>query len=430
MQRTFYAVFTALLFAVSGASSSVDSLHRVDESRRVVLETVSDAYLKELLDDISEWILTLGLPTNNITGNKDTLHTSIFINSNLARILLANYKLSGKKEYLNVGLQWCDAFVSLQKDIPTSHGKEIGGYWDTGYATLYIADTGTAVTALAVCYDLAHSDVRRTKYKEALLKFDLFVRHGSISTPHCTFKPNCTYDNGNNETTSSFVLESGALGDGYYKGSINLTPYTISTATTGGAFYAEMFALSLKDAPGAPGGHAFSQDQDPNPDYETIATNSVKWILNSRASNGAIPYIITPPSTHEQVYQAITYSTEAFIDSHIRFGAKTFPELKTLKSTVLYILERQGPDGILIVNGTQGEQQRSPRAISLLQWYLKNVDDEKELGDRIKVAIGKYFDYLKSHRAEYGINQFALVTGFVGLVTADLLQPWCTFVKN
>ena len=73
-----------------------------------------------------------------------------------------------------------------------------------------------------------------------------------------------------------------------------------------------------------------------------------------------------------------------------------------------------------------GEVALSPLALS--ETVL--TDDEKELGDRIKVAIGKYFDYLKSHRAEYGINQFALVTGFVGLVTADLLQPWCTFVKN
>ena len=33
---------------------------------------------------------------------------------------------------------------------------------------------------------------------------------------------------------TGWIREDGALGDGYYKQMINLTPYTIATATTGG----------------------------------------------------------------------------------------------------------------------------------------------------------------------------------------------------
>lgn len=39
--------------------------------------------------------------------------------------------------------------VALQYDAETSTGKA-GGYWDTGYETIYIADTGTAVTVLVL----------------------------------------------------------------------------------------------------------------------------------------------------------------------------------------------------------------------------------------------------------------------------------------
>ncbi len=93
----------------------------------------NEVLVKEMLNKISDWILTLDLSSNNITGVKDTLRTSIFINGNLARVLISNYKLSGKEVYLQEALKWCDTFVSLQHDITTSINT-IGGYWDTGYS--------------------------------------------------------------------------------------------------------------------------------------------------------------------------------------------------------------------------------------------------------------------------------------------------------
>ena len=86
-----------------------------------------------MLDKISDWILTLGLSSNNVTGIKDSLTTSIFINGNLARVLMSNYKLSGNEVYLKEAIRWCDTFVSLQHDITTSVDT-VGGYWDTGYS--------------------------------------------------------------------------------------------------------------------------------------------------------------------------------------------------------------------------------------------------------------------------------------------------------
>jgi hypothetical protein len=67
--------------------------------------------LRPLLKASADWIMTLGLRTNNITGAKDTLKTSIFINGNLARVLLASYRLTGNKDHLDEGLSWCDTFI-------------------------------------------------------------------------------------------------------------------------------------------------------------------------------------------------------------------------------------------------------------------------------------------------------------------------------
>ena len=55
----------------------------------------------------------------------------------------------------------------------------------------------------------------------------------------------CAYDGvpSKNETAPGWVIgdgaDKGALGDGYYKGSVNVLPYTISTALSGGVFQAE-----------------------------------------------------------------------------------------------------------------------------------------------------------------------------------------------
>ena len=144
--------------------------------------------LEPILQNISEWIVgETNLPSNNITNARDTLSTSIFINGNLARVLIASAKIFKNQTYLNVGLAWCDTLVTLQNDALTHDGKRVGGWWDTGYSELYskcffhrivahklnvlflVADTGTAVTALALCYDAlnengAEAAARREAY--------------------------------------------------------------------------------------------------------------------------------------------------------------------------------------------------------------------------------------------------------------------------
>ena len=236
------------------------------------------------------------------------------------------------------GLQWCDTFVAMQQKIITqaasSSSHHFGGYWDTGYNELYLADTGTAVTTLALCHQYAKSQLRKQEYVNALDRFDSFVTYGSTTVPSCNFTPNCSYDEGKGQTCAGWVREDGSLGDGYYKGSINLTPYTIATATVGGAFYAEMYRLKKCNS------SVLHKDQSIECErYRTTALNAVSWLLESREQDGSIPYIITPPATGIQhTYQSISYSAEAFIDASLRFQYN----LSSLDSTALWLCKHQG----------------------------------------------------------------------------------------
>lgn len=108
--------------------------------------------------------MTLDVGSNVIHGGHYPVNDSIFVNGNLARVLMASSKIFQEPRYLAEGLRWCDTFVSQMVDVETSTGQS-GGWWDTGYQQLYIADTGTAVTALAVGYYLADTAARKSIYQ-------------------------------------------------------------------------------------------------------------------------------------------------------------------------------------------------------------------------------------------------------------------------
>ena len=381
--------------------------------------TVHTAAAKLILRNISNWILQTSLPTNNLTNTQDSLKTSIFINGNLARVLLASSSIfDDEPAYLSTGLLWCDAFVKLQHDQDTHDGRSAGGWWDTGYSDLFIADTGTAVTCLALCYDMTHDTQRKSNYMNAMLKFSEFVVNGTSTTPKCTFTPSCQYDALGNETevAATFLVGDGSLGDGYYEHRLNTPSYTIATATTGGAFFSELYALTGRS------------------DFKAMATKATEWLLKHVEKNGTIPYYIYPPTTVPHEYQCTSYSTEAIVDVvHLRsLLNSTVVDIDAIsKRMVDYLLRNQQPSGELIdpAVASVGEQQRSPRAMSLLQWYFERTQDP-----RASAAIEKYIHFLMTPAAfdpkTYGVNSFALISGFVGLALADYIQPWCTFVKS
>ena len=97
--------------------------------------------------------------------------------------------------------------------------------------------------------------------------------------------------------------------------------------------------------------------------------------------------------------------------------------LAPLKKTVLWLVHNQSGDGHwgyvpqpaspgMLTFSASGDAQRSPRALSLLQWYHQRMEPLPE----VAAAIQKYVDYLldRKHWSVYGINSLALPTGFIG----------------
>ena len=173
------------------------------------------------------------------------LQTSIFINGNLARILLATAQLTSNASYADEAMLWCDKLCDEQAQT-TCHGAGAGdattacGYWGVGYGgigpgplgSVYFGDTGTAVTTLAMCTRLAKPS-RAQRYHEVMSRYETFVRNGPVDEirGRGAAAPN------------GWVIPSGpdrgAVGCGYYEKHLSTKPYVIATATTGGAFFAE-----------------------------------------------------------------------------------------------------------------------------------------------------------------------------------------------
>ena len=133
---------------------------------------------------------------------------AIFINGNLARGLMCQYKSLSNRTQLDIGLHWCDQLVKLAYNTTTSDGLT-ALYWDTGYHAMFFGDTGTAMQALATGYQLAGSgsggaamaQARRTKYMWAMVGYLNYVTMGCVQAPQI---PGFAYGN---QTSKGWVNE-------------------------------------------------------------------------------------------------------------------------------------------------------------------------------------------------------------------------------
>ena len=73
-----------------------------------------------------------------------------------------------------------------------------------------------------------------------------------------------------------------------------------------------------------------------------------------------------------------------------------------------------------------GDAQRSPRALSLLQWCYQRLSPPDV---RHAKAADAFIEFLLADVdvGAFGVNNLSLPTGFVGLALADYIQPWATF---
>jgi hypothetical protein len=379
------------------------------------------ALLKAALANITAWVLTLNVSSNFVPTPwvPPTPPYSIFLNGNLARVLLTSYRVFGDEAMREEGLRWCDTLAANQTEIATSKNN-VGGYWDTGYRDVYLADTGTAVVALSLGWHLAaDSPARRAAYEQALRRFALFVYEGCIEAPAGgAYGQGCPPANG-----TGWVRADGGVGDGYYKKELNMEAYTISTANAGAAFFAHLWNVPVADRGVPPAA------------LEAAAQGAVEWLVGTLRPDGSIPYIIFPADnvSSKDVYQPISYCAEGFVSVDALFPSPaTRATLSKLNATVAFLVANQNADGSWGVEGS-GDGERSPRALTLLQWWLASFEPQgSPWRAAVSTTMDRYVEFVMSNWSKYGINGDTLTTGFAALAFADLYCEsqglgWCSF---
>ncbi len=359
--------------------------------------------LRAWLEDVNAWVLSLD-PGSQALKNTDDTADSIFINGNFARLLAASYRIVGNEAYLKEALRWGDSFYHHQRISMTSRPDE-AGYWvdlsRNPRGNIYFGDGGTATSALAIILDYAEPG-KKSLYLKALERYARFVIDGCHIDPQGLGR----------EAAAGWVIrqgeDKGALGCGYYEGHLSLKPYTISTATTGGGFFSALFALTGKA------------------EYRDVAGGAVAWLLKIRRPDGEIPYILDGQTSADWPLDTLTYCTEAFVPADIYLkDEKTRQLMRTeIRPTIQWFLPKQNADGSW--GETQSpDQQRSPRAVTLLAWYYRNVEQDP----KVKDAVGRYCGFLLDPEKSrtYGVKKLVRTTGFAGLTVAEVLLPGSTY---
>ena len=173
------------------ADDSGQSAASARAANATVLSPADARAAERTVRSLVDWIMRLDVGSGTVKGydhGRNPLNHSIFINGNLARVLLGWSRLGGNATHREEGLHWCDSLVREQVQMPTAVRPDLtGGYWGVGYPTnrplrdgdLYLGDTGSAVTTLVQCVWESHDDdARREAYLGALRRYDYFVRDG------------------------------------------------------------------------------------------------------------------------------------------------------------------------------------------------------------------------------------------------------------
>ncbi len=357
--------------------------------------------LLNYLESICQWAIDSDLKSGElkITAKR---RTSVFINSNLARILVAGYDLTGKQEYLDEAIRWFDLLVELQQPATTADGKKAGWWGDfSPDGNIYFGDAGTSATALAGVIRYVDGE-RRDKYMNALELYANFVRFGSDKDPQ---------DKGRSGSNGWIIQdgeEKGAVGCGYYRNELSEYPYTISTSVTGAAFFSCMYELTG------------------NNEYQEIAENAVKWLLKKRTPFGEFLYILHQKQLDEWPLDTMSYVADGVVGAYMRSNNQEFKTMveKQIARSVQWLLVGQNKDGVWGELRSE-DQQRSQGVLNLIVWYYHDVTKYKEVKKMVQANYNFFLD--ADNSKAFGVKELPITTGFVGLGIAEVLEPGVTY---
>jgi len=297
-------------------------------------------------------------------------HKTTFVAGYYMRTLVVGYKMFGDERYLKTAINYADLLLTKQTE---------SGYWWSGYGTIYLADTGSALALFISLYkyvDKEHQD----KYFNSIKKFVDAIERDGLITP------------------------SGAIGVGLYTKDGKITgtwkdEYTISSSLTGAQIFTWMYYKTKENK------------------YREIAYNALNWILSTMNNDGIIPYVLKGMGYdlnkkddedndcnlwYRWNYDTSTYVGEGLIVFDMYCDKPEWKEeiREKIKPHIEFLLRTQNVDGSWALPNCP-DQKRSPGVINLLIWYYSNVD--KDI--RISEAVHRYNDFLLNpeYAKSYGV---------------------------
>lgn len=338
-----------------------------------------------------------------IVQNRSTERT-IYVGGYYMRDLVAGYEIFGNRRYLDTAIAYSDYL--LKRQMPN-------GYWPSGYGTVYLADTGSALGVFIALYN--HVDQRRQRaYFNAIQHYVDSLQRDDM------------------------IQKNGALGDGWEHVSGNSMgepgdkEYTLSSALTGGEIFTWMY-------------HQTKQDR-----YQGVAYHALRRILSTMRTDGNIPYIsadegadwakLGDPKTDYNLWTKMTFGTSAYVGEGILSfglycGNPTWKAWvgRAVRPNIEFLLRHQLPDGTWSKLGRASwDRTRSPGIINYLTWYYEHVHKDP----RIVEAVRRWDAFVvnpQNGRA-YGLlndgatgglkaDAFNTVTSLTGRAIADILSP-------
>jgi len=369
--------------------------------RPIITDPVQRAALTKVLDSIARWSIEVEVGSGELKI-PDRRRTSIFVNSNLARVLLAAYEISDEPLYRDQAIAWFDRLVALQQPAMATTGDTVGYWGDLSPAgNIYLGDAGTSATALAGAIRFV-DESRRQRYLAALERYAGFVRFGCATDPQ----------NKNRGGSPGWIIEAGAdqgaIGAGYYRGQLSLAPYTISTSVSGAGFFSALAQLTGQPA------------------YHNIAAAAGIWLMNQRRPDGYMPYVLHRFALDDWPINTMSYVSDGLIGLYRRSEDESLKTriAKSITRNIQWLLNHQNEDGTW--GGLRSEdQQRSQGALSLLILYYSEISAEQTVLDAIWENCSYFLNGKNVRR--FGVRELPVSTGFVGLGIAEALQPGITY---
>ena len=406
------------------------------------------AQLMAYLRSVNGWIGRSGVAANNLTcrNTAECEHRAyIFVNGNLARGLMAGWTALRNQTQLDIGLSWCDTFVSSAMRTTASDGTEVL-YWDSGYSAVFFGDSGTALQAVATGYRFAAAGSggaalaaqRRAKYMRAMQGYYHYVAKGCTQPPQIK---GFAYGNACPPPGQGWLITSGptagAIGDGFcppkHTGGVCFAAYSCATGTTAaGAFGALAASLpedhaeraDLLKVVAAAGQFIASEiDQSTLTDYNY--DNST-----ARANIGGAGWI-------PQHWMAYPFGEGLVQAALVAPPSQAAAWAKRTAPLAAYLCRAQHPSGYFGSNSSadMGDLRRGARVVTFLQWHYAHQPTEA-----VGRAISRFVDFLLARPSWLGVADDTpvvtptgvglgpgLVTGFVSLAAGDLLAFGSTF---